>query len=56
MATPAKVEIREERMDLISCMVINGEYDTNTGVCRYKVKINGNGEEEYINKKNKEGE
>jgi|GEM_PF-5527371 len=55
MATPAKVEVREERMDLVSCMVVRGEYDTDRGVCRYKVKINGNGEEEYLNKENKKG-
>lgn len=50
MATPVKIEIREEKMDLQSCLVLNGEYNMETGVCRYKVKINGNGEEEYIGK------
>jgi len=50
MATPVKIEVREEKMDLMSCIVVNGEYDLKTGVCRYKVKINGNGEEEYVGK------
>lgn len=48
MATPVKIEIREEKMDLISCIKINGEYDLKSGICRYKVKINGDGEEEYL--------
>jgi len=50
MATPVKIEVREEKMDLISCLAISGEYDFKTGICRYKVKINGNGEEEYVGK------
>lgn len=53
MATPskqAKIDVRKEKMDLVSCLMINGEYDLKEGVCVYKVKINENGEEEYIGK------
>ena len=49
MAT-VRVEIREEKMDLMSCLAIGGEYDMDSGTCRYKVRINENGDIEYLKK------
>lgn len=51
MAKAIRVEERKEKMDLASCLAIGGEYEIKTGICRYNVVINGNGEEEYLKNK-----
>jgi len=40
-----------KHMEITGCYEIGGEYDTMTGECTYKVKINENGEREYIGRK-----
>jgi len=49
----ASVIVTERKpMEITGCYEIGGEYDFMTGVCTYNVKINENGEREYIRKKN----
>jgi len=39
----------KQKMDILSCMIVGGEYDAVSGECMYKVKINDNGEKEFLN-------
>lgn len=48
MASVVERRIEIKPMDINSCLAIDGEYDINTGLCRYSVIINGNGEKEFV--------
>lgn len=48
MAVATVVEKRE-KMDLLSCVDVDGSYDVGEGICRFKVRINENGDEEFMN-------
>jgi len=44
----AAIVQERKKMDILSCLVIGGKYDATTGDCLYHVKINENGEKEFV--------
>lgn len=48
----AMIVTETKHMEMTACIVdVGGRYDPTTGQCTYPVKINENGEREYINSK-----